>query len=268
MLKKRVMTALLLAIVLIADTFLPMIGFAISMAVLAAVGAWEWANLADFKKTQQRLLYVILMVLMLLFVFILPPVYVLYVVGIFWLAAFFAIATYPDSARYWKHRICRALMGLIVLPAMWLSFVLIHAQPDGAWLILILWAMVALADIGAYFIGHAIGQKKLAPMVSPGKTREGACGGVLIAAVVSFIASFSYSGSLQQALWCAAIAVMVAISSIVGDLFESMLKRFRGIKDSGNLLPGHGGVLDRIDGWTAAAPFYAFFILHLQIVVL
>ena len=104
--------------------------------------------------------------------------------------------------------------------------------------------------------------------MSPGKTVEGAYGGLSCAALISFGASFFYSHSFEQSLWCAVIAISVAIASIIGDLLESMLKRFRGIKDSGHLLPGHGGVLDRIDGWIAAAPMYAFFIVQLKMVII
>lgn len=261
MLKKRVITATILALVLIADTFLPMIGFAISMAIVVAAGAWEWSNLAGVKQTSYRLLYVLLMLLSLVAIFHLPAIVVLITAIIFWIFALAIIAFYPTATRYWQHPISRGLMGLFALSFMWFSFVLVHELPGGAWLILILWAMIALADIGAYFVGHAIGKVKLAPMVSPGKTREGAYGGILCAAIISFGAAFFYFQNLNQALLYAVIGILVAIASIVGDLFESMLKRFRGIKDSGRLLPGHGGVLDRIDGWTAAAPVYAFLLV-------
>jgi phosphatidate cytidylyltransferase len=263
-LKKRVITASILAIVLIADTFLPMVEFALSMALIVALGAWEWANLAGLKKVWVKVSYVLVTLLFLVSVYRLPFDSVLWLASIFWLFAFAAIVFYPDSGKYWGHTICRMLMGLIALPIMWISFVLIHEEVNGAWLILILWAMVALADIGAYFVGHAMGSKKLAPHVSPGKTREGAYGGLLSAALISFSASYFYSHSFESSLWCAVIAISVAIATIIGDLFESMLKRFRGIKDSGNLLPGHGGVLDRIDGWVAAAPVYAFFVVKLN----
>lgn len=268
MLKKRIITAFILTIALMADVFLPMVGFAISIAVIVGMGAWEWANLAGIQKNSARGFYVLTTLLVGVCFFKLPPLSVLCVSSIFWICAFLAIIYYPTSSRYWGHTLCRSMMGLIALPAMGLSFLLIHEQPNGAWLILILWAMVALADIGAYFVGHACGNKKLAPLVSPGKTREGAYGGLCIAASISFAASFFYSDSMTQAFACALVAMVVTIASIIGDLLESMLKRFRGIKDSGNLLPGHGGVLDRIDGWTAAAPAFAFFILHLNVVLI
>jgi phosphatidate cytidylyltransferase len=267
-LKKRVVTASVLAIILIADTFLPMMGFALSMALVVALGSWEWTNLAGVKQVWLKACYALLTLLLLVCVYLLPFSEVLFFASIFWLFAVIGIVFYPDSAKYWHHSFSRMLIGLIALPVMWISFVLIHEKPNGALLILILWAMVALADIGAYFVGHTMGRKKLAPLVSPGKTQEGAYGGLMSAALITFCASFFYSHSLDQALGCAMVAFTVAIASIVGDLLESMLKRFRGIKDSGQLLPGHGGVLDRIDGWMAAAPVYALFIVQLNMTII
>lgn len=268
MLKKRIITAIILAIVLIADTFLPMMGFALSMAVVVALGAWEWANLSGLEKIGAKSSYVLAMLLLLIGVYELPFASILWLASIFWFLVLMAIVLYPNSAKYWSQPIVRMVMGFIALPIMWNSFLVIHEEPNGAWLILILWAMVALADIGAYFAGHAFGNKKLAPLVSPGKTREGAYGGLMSAAGITFLASFLYGFSFNQALGCAVVAITVAVSSIIGDLFESMLKRFRGVKDSGQLLPGHGGVLDRIDGWMAAAPVFAFFIVQLNMAII
>jgi phosphatidate cytidylyltransferase len=267
LLKKRIITAVAFSFLLIAAAFLPIKAFAVFMAIIIGLAAWEWAALTDLKKKNERVLYVLAVLFMLVCMLMLAPSHVLLGSGIFWVLVFFAVIFYPDSSRYWHHSICRGVAGLISLSTMWVSFVFIHAQPYGAWLILVLWAMVALADIGAYFAGHAWGNKKLAPLVSPGKTREGAYGGLLVTTAISFAASFFYHHALQQALWCTLLAAVVTLASILGDLFESMLKRFCGVKDSGNLLPGHGGILDRIDGWTAAAPIFAAFVLWLPGVV-
>jgi phosphatidate cytidylyltransferase len=152
-----------------------------------------------------------------------------------------------------------ALVGALVLLATWVALVEMQAQSPG--LLLAMMAIVWIADTAAYFAGRRFGRRKLAPSISPGKTWEGVYGALLAVAIYSgllllFAHDLGYTRALSvasAAVWLAAV-LLLAVLSMVGDLFESQLKRQRGIKDSGNILPGHGGVLDRIDALTAAMP--------------
>jgi phosphatidate cytidylyltransferase len=143
---------------------------------------------------------------------------------------------------------------LALLPA-WLTLLFVHASPRmGPQLALLALALVWAADVGAYATGRMIGRIKLAPTVSPGKTWEGVGGGVLLALAVAWAASVWLDQALLPLL---AVAAATALVSVIGDLTLSMLKRNVGLKDTGSLLPGHGGVMDRIDGLVAAVPAYA-----------
>jgi phosphatidate cytidylyltransferase len=116
--------------------------------------------------------------------------------------------------------------------------------------------MVWLADSGAYFAGRRWGRTRLAPVISPGKTWEGVLGGIVASAIAVLLAGYWYSRSLEWTLTLVSVALLAVMFSIVGDLLESLMKRQAGIKDSGSIIPGHGGVLDRIDSLTAAAPMF------------
>jgi phosphatidate cytidylyltransferase len=147
---------------------------------------------------------------------------------------------------------------LAVLVPTWIALIYVRLQPSGAYLVLLLMLVVALADSGGYFAGRRFGKHKLAPAVSPGKTWEGFAGGLL--------ANLALATGLALALhlnWLLVICVIVPTSliSVLGDLLESMVKRHAGVKDSGAILPGHGGILDRVDGITAGAPVFALALL-------
>ena len=150
-----------------------------------------------------------------------------------------------------------AVMGALVLAPAGLAVVYLLSYDSGGLLLLFLVILVAAADIGAYFAGHRWGRRKLSPEVSPGKTWEGFLGGMAsctLLAVLTYLFVTADRLSLPATL---AIVLCAALASVLGDLMESMVKRHRGVKDSGVLLPGHGGFLDRIDGHTAAAPVFA-----------
>jgi len=149
-------------------------------------------------------------------------------------------------------------MGVAVLLPTWLALSYLRNLPNGAWLLLMLVALVAIADIGAYFFGRRFGKAKLAPAVSPGKSWAGFWGG--LACSVSFMAALWYfwPGGMPVSLPAMLVlAAITSLASVLGDLLESMVKRHRGIKDSSQLLPGHGGVMDRVDSLTAASPVFA-----------
>jgi phosphatidate cytidylyltransferase len=173
-----------------------------------------------------------------------------------WALAFLWVQSYPASAMLWGNRWARGLIGLVVLVPAWLSAVILRGQEHGAWLVLFVVALVAAADVGAYFVGKRFGKHKLAREVSPGKSWEGFFGGLgaclILAIAVSLLLSLPLKNSL---LFCVGVLV-TALASVIGDLVESMFKRHRGIKDSSHILPGHGGILDRLDSLTAALPVF------------
>lgn len=265
MLKQRIITAIFLALGFVGVLFfVPSQFFALFMAVVVAVGAWEWAGLSGFSSTKQRAVYVVTSLALLWGTYQYmgmghqlsdEAIRTILMAGCsFWALALLLVQGYPSSAILWGARFSRAAMGLIVLLSTWVSIVYVHAHEQGAWLVLLLITIVAAADSGGYFVGRKFGRRKLAPAVSPGKTWEGFAGGLganlLLCALLTLFVGWSW--------WFIAVLVIpTSVVSVLGDLLESMLKRHAGLKDSGTLLPGHGGVLDRIDGITAAAPVFA-----------
>lgn len=270
MLKQRVITALVLVVVfLFALFYLPAAAFALFAGAIILVAGWEWANLSGFEAAGSRLLYVGLLAAVLVAVAfhiqLLPDlfhsspdgdrVFSWLLLGCGWWAfALLLVQGYPSSSLLWGSRLLRALMGLLVLVPAWLAFSWVRFAPQGEWLVLLIVAIVALADIGGYFTGRRWGRRKLKPAVSPGKTWEGFLGGLFANILFALIVWQLAGGSLV--FWLL-LVVPTSLVSVLGDLLESMVKRHRGIKDSSNLLPGHGGVLDRADSLTAAAPVFA-----------
>jgi phosphatidate cytidylyltransferase len=147
--------------------------------------------------------------------------------------------------------------GLLVLIPAWAGLVWIHQLSRGPYLVLFLLVLIWIADSGAYFAGRRWGRRKLAPLVSPGKTREGAYGALAGGLLWGGVLAALYGVSVPQQGCLVLLCLLTVVASIVGDLYESLSKRERGVKDSGSLLPGHGGILDRIDSLTAAAPVFA-----------
>lgn len=263
-LQQRLLTAAVLApLFLGAIVWLPTVYVMALFALVVAQGAWEWAGLCGLAGRSQ-LAY---MVVMLLILVVLAPL--LRIPGLlpglllagtaWWLAALAwvrqaAVAgPAPGGAPSWP----LLGAGFLVLIPVWAALVLLHGNgTPGVWLLLALLGIVWGADSGAYFAGRRWGRHKLAPRLSPGKTWEGVAGGVAAAAVIALLAAWLMDFGWANLLGFVLLAVTTALFSVLGDLFESLLKRRRGVKDSGRLLPGHGGVLDRIDSLTAAAPVY------------
>jgi len=260
MLRTRVITALILAPSIIAAIYLlNTTALGAVLAIFTGLAAWEWGPLARIHSTSYRLLYVFAALLITLLFWVAGTASpVLWLLAVVWVVALIGVLSWPESASWIAKPAVVGAIGLLVLPGVVIALLAVHQLPSGPhWLLfglLICWA----ADIGAYFAGKSLGRHKLAVEVSPGKTWEGAIGGMLLAvAVCSGI--LVYAGVFDW-IWIPALVLLVAIS-IVGDLFESLLKRASGIKDSGSLFPGHGGVLDRIDSILAVAPFWALWAL-------
>ncbi|BBB28534.1 phosphatidate cytidylyltransferase [Neptunomonas japonica] len=260
MLKQRIITASILAPLVLCGVFLlPVKGFAVFFAGVTLIGAWEWALLSDIKAAIKRIAFsvVVLMSILLGWQLHLEEVqdFVLIPALALWCLAFFWTIRYP-SEGLWKYSSVRALCGILMLAAAWLSMLGLKSLESGnAWLLLIL-LIVWAADIGAYFSGKRWGKVKLAPQVSPGKTREGMYGGLVAVALTTIVFAWWNGLGIASSAFLLVLGLVVGLVSVMGDLFESLLKRHSKVKDSGAILPGHGGILDRIDSVLAAAPFY------------
>ncbi|UVK99777.1 phosphatidate cytidylyltransferase [Pseudomonas sp. B21-048] len=260
MLKQRIITALILLPIALCGFFLlEGSGFALFIGLVVTLGAWEWARLAGFAAQSIRIAYAAVVALVLFVMHIVPGLapWVLGASVLWWGAATYLVLTYPQSSEHWASAACKLMIGLLILLPAWQGLVLIKQEPLGNWLIMAVMVLVWGADIGAYFSGRAFGKRKLAPQVSPGKSWEGVYGGLLLSLVITAVVGFVRDWSFVQMLTGLFGAATIVFISVVGDLTESMFKRQSGIKDSSNLLPGHGGVLDRIDSLTAAIPVFA-----------
>jgi phosphatidate cytidylyltransferase len=269
MLKQRIITAVVIvAALLAAMAYLSAGQLSLLFAGIVLVAAWEWADLSDLRPQVARLAYVLVIGALIASVYALlgdvaswsvAALQELFVAAcVWWAVALLWVKGYPVSAGLWGSRPVRIVMGGAVLLPTWLALSYLRNLPNGAWLLLMLVALVAIADIGAYFFGRRFGKAKLAPAVSPGKSWAGFWGG--LACSVSFMAALWYfwPGGMPVSLPAMLVlAAITSLASVLGDLLESMVKRHRGIKDSSQLLPGHGGVMDRVDSLTAASPVFA-----------
>ena len=260
MLKQRIITALILAPLALCGFFLLEGGsFALFIGAVVVLGGWEWARLSGFEAQSSRILYAVVVAALLFVLYLLPDLapWLLVAALIWWLMAIWLVLTFPESSAHWASAICKLVIGLLILLPAWQGLVLIKQMPLGNWLILSVMILVWGADIGAYFSGKAFGRRKLAPKVSPGKSWEGLYGGLAACLLITAVVGVYRGWSLGEIIFALVSAAIVVLISVVGDLTESMFKRKSGVKDSSNLLPGHGGVLDRIDSLTAAIPVFA-----------
>lgn len=280
MLKQRIITAAILApLALIAILFLPLASFQWVMAGVVALGAWEWSALAGKDSVKSRSLFALVcggVCISLSVVVNIENVWhqgqlnavfksILMIASVWWILSLIMILAYPARTKWWsKGNNFRFLFGLLTLIPTWVAIVtlrtsLYNVDPlFGASLIFYVLGIVWAADIGAFFVGVKFGRHKLRPNVSPGKTLEGLLGGLASSSAIIGFAALHYQYTDHNRVWLhIAIGALTVAVSALGDLNESMFKRSVGIKDSGNLLPGHGGVLDRIDSLTAAFPVFA-----------
>ena len=275
MTKTRLLAALIMAPVAIAAILLLSTPWIVALAaVVFLAGLWEWFELADVEDTLARtVLLVAHLALMVAIVWASRSAsgysYVLFqlasVLGVvWWLLSLLWLRHYDFASNHetWARFFKLAAGALAVIPA-WCALAWIHAtEPNGhVWLFTAL-AIVWAADSAAYFAGRHFGAtlfngRKLAPRVSPNKTYAGLAGGVLAGVVVGVCGSLLAGATGGQVPLVALVSLVATLASVIGDLFESLLKRHAGVKDSGHLIPGHGGVLDRIDGVLAALPVFA-----------
>ncbi|ETN92243.1 Phosphatidate cytidylyltransferase [Gammaproteobacteria bacterium MOLA455] len=274
MFRQRVITAIALVLGLLALLFsLSPLTFSLVVVSVVLLAGWEWANLMGLSAKRHKLAYVVLLALVLSVAALGLNLFgalnvslgqtLCLIASVLWAVIFLWIQGYPSSAILWSPQPILGLLGLVLLSITWVAIVLIIHQPHGPWILLFAFAVVALADVGGYVAGNLFGKHKLAPLVSPGKTWEGFFGGILLQCIlVASMASFMPEKITTVMLL--ALIIPVSLYSVLGDLFESMIKRHNGVKDSGNILPGHGGVLDRIDGLIAALPLFILLFLLLS----
>jgi phosphatidate cytidylyltransferase len=253
-----VVTATVLIVLLLAGLFfLPRTGVALLMALIVAIGGFEWARLCGLGVMESRIYAaaIVIGLLALVSVEVWRPAFL--AGSAFWILAVPAWLWLGLSAR---QRSGLIPLGFLVLVPPALAMVVL--EPRDALLAL---AVAWIADTAAYFAGRRWGRHKLAPSISPGKTWEGAAGGLIGAAAYAMILSILFAGmqGTRMAAFLGAAALLVAVS-VVGDLFESAVKRQAGVKDSGSILPGHGGMLDRIDSATAVLPVAALLVPWLK----
>ena len=284
MLKTRIITALvILPIVFIALFSFPNWAWDLFTLGIALVACWEWSRFCRFPVGGKQL-YLILSICMAAVIFTayldrsLLDFSKLALAGFTVSAVFWLIAAPlwlsnnwrpQGSASFW----IAAIAGWIVVFPTWLAFLALHDMSP--WILLTFALIVWIADIAAYFVGKSIGRHKLAPTISPGKTIEGAAGAVVGVALYFFVwQSLAGAASARGDGWARELVshgwllfglfLLLGVLSVIGDLFESWMKRGVGMKDSSNLLPGHGGVLDRIDALTSTLPVAGLYLMLMQ----
>jgi phosphatidate cytidylyltransferase len=288
MLTKRIVTALVLLPFVIWLLFrADAREFTVTLSLVFTLAAWEWSQLMGLKLPSHRFSYVIFFQsIMLLIIWLVPnlefwpgdakghvfdhgigipnlPIVIIMIGAIWWLINLFClIFGVQDWLRGDKLMLPRALAGVLIMIPSWAALISLHTESlrisnEGNWLLLFVLLQIWAADTGAFFSGKQFGKTPLAPKVSPKKTWEGVIGGSLLALIIAYFTAESFGLQSISLLQLFLISVTIIVFSIVGDLTESIYKRQQNIKDSSNILPGHGGILDRIDSITSAVPVFA-----------
>ena len=260
MLVTRLLTAVvLIPLVIIATLKLDSSEFVIAMMPVIFISSWEFSRLIKIKHWATKTLYVSALMTTAYLLnqtpFLLIPL--LIITLLWWFINSFWIISFPRHTRYWHNYLAtRIVNGFFLFVPLLVALSALH-QIDST-LVLLLLALIWAADSGGYLVGRANGKNKLLPNVSPGKTIEGAAGGALLSLGVMLIyVYFSFeNAAFEQYFFYGVLSLVTTFASILGDLFESLHKRVAGVKDSGILLPGHGGLFDRIDSLTASAPIF------------
>lgn len=259
MFKQRLITSLILIpFVLVLIQYAPPWCLGVLTLGVTLILAYEWLNLVPLTQFGLQAVFGLILLLLSASVYTNTLVFDAYlVVGVIgWGLILLAVLTYPRSQSIWGNPAVVLLACLLFLPLLFGSMCSIYQLHKGKNLIVYLFCLVWSVDTGAYLVGKRYGAHRLIPRVSPGKTIEGVLGGLGLLLVVACVGAW-YFQPRAVACWIA-MAMLAGVVSIIGDLFISMLKRRRGVKDTGALLPGHGGMLDRLDSLIAVAPFFVF----------
>ena len=269
MLKQRVITALLLLPVVLALVFAaPASWFSILLAVVLIGASLEYRRLAGISSQTAGYLMVFVQAAILAVLFWYREHWVngstlyLSISCLVWLLMFIRLPLYrPGSPPDGTYRVVSIATAILSITTGWFALSWLRIQAEGPWLILLLLLIVWAADTGAYFAGKTFGKRKLAPSISPGKTQAGLVGGLIAAPLIALLAVNLMPVETIDTTRLVLISLVTALVSVGGDLMISLHKRTSGFKDSGSLLPGHGGILDRLDSLLAAAPFFALGVL-------
>lgn len=262
MFKQRLLTTLLLLpLVLAVIYYAPGWMLAGILLTLVALCSWEWTQLVPLKRLALKLIYILVMQGVIWMVGMSLGPYL--AVGLVcWLLILCSVLTYPDSQSWWGYPFVVGALGLLLLPIFANVFIGLYQSGRGQDLMVYVLSLVWAADIGAYLVGKRWGRNKLIPQVSPGKTIEGTVGGVVLSLFVAVIGYVVFSPD-SVVIWFVT-ALLTALMSILGDLLISLLKRRSHVKDSGSILPGHGGMLDRLDSSIAALPLFYIMLSFLE----
>ena len=280
MLLERIKTALVLvAAFILISTKSSVLVFSIVISGFMGFVAWEWAGLAGITKTSSKFTYAICLICIVGFLYQglgfgnnqehfdkEMSLIFLFIGMFFWVSSVFFLYHYPRYFEFWNKKYKLTAMGLLVIIPAWNGMIVLKFLNPEGYLLLLIVILVAVTDIGAYFIGRNFGRIKLAEKLSPNKTWEGVLGGgavcVLTMILMTGIADLIFPVFLQvDSVLIVFLTLTTVVLSVVGDLLESMLKRNQGIKDSGDILPGHGGILDRVDGLLAVVPCFSLILL-------
>ena len=259
MLLQRILTASILAAAVIWLILQPTEIFVYLLYVIALVSGFEWARLGGIKSGVVRIIFAFIVMLIawsFIEFFYKYAIQYAFISAIWWFAMLVYLRHAVPVEKSTGVVIDKLAVAVLVVPAAAVSMYTIHKVDQGSdWLFYSL-VLVWVADTGAYFAGKRFGKKKLAPKISPGKTREGLLGAVLATTVYTFFAGNYFNLDIQKMLLLLTLSFVLTLVSVAGDLYESLLKREAGLKDSGVILPGHGGMLDRIDSVLAAMPVF------------
>jgi len=267
MLLKRIITASVIApIVVFGVLLLTQTEFAVALTLILIISSWEYCDLIHIKHLAGKALFTLLILVVTYFLSGMPSnlTVVLYAGSVWWLIALIWVVMFPKGSNLLRKTLTVKLVnGLFIFVPMAISLMALHLQDK--FLVLFLLSLIWAADIGAYFAGKFFGKNKLCPSVSPGKTLEGVYGGIALTQLVAiaYVYISIQTPSLNDFLIFSFLALSVSLVSVLGDLFESVLKRIAEVKDSGNILPGHGGLLDRIDSLTSSAPIFFLLLIFL-----
>ena len=278
MLKQRLITAFILAAFIIWSILgLTSELFSIVLAVFVAVGGWEWTRMVNFSSLFKRLFFMAALILSMFMTNYLGKtepllaMIVLSIAAIWWvICGYIIVNNIKIFVLSTQNLLMGTFTGLLVLLPPWYALSVVHANENyGPYYVLYILVLIGFADAGAYFTGRKLGSNKLAPEISPGKTWEGIWGAAVVVTVTAIASGYLLMGTdvaFKELMLFMLLSLVTFVFTVFGDLFESMMKRQAGLKDSGSILPGHGGVLDRIDSITAAAPVFVAGLLLLELV--
>lgn len=249
----RVITAaFLIPLVVVATLRLDTNWFLLLILLPVLAASWEWSRLSGITQPLFRVAYLLFTLACCLFFSHYEQL--LWLAAVWWLFSLWWLPRFPNSTMLLFTPVAMWLIGAMLLATTWVALGKLHSLPEqGRELVLFLFVLIWIADSAAFFAGRKFGKTKLAPSVSPGKSIEGVIGALLACSIYSLVLAPSFGFAPMPFLL---LAIFIVIFSVIGDLVESAFKRNSGYKDSGSILPGHGGVLDRIDSLTAAAPLF------------